>query len=1348
MKTLVTAEMVSTLRYRMVIVTPEKNQTMIRIIPFRRCRLTLAATLTATFLCSSALADFIISEFLASNSGLTFVDEDNDASDWIEIHNTGGQSASLSGYTLTDDASNLGQWTFPDISIPADGYLVLFASGKDRIAVPGTLHTTFKLGAGGEYLALVDPQETIVSAFAPKFPEQERDISFGVGSDGITRGYFNNPTPGAANPVPSGGGVTDTNFSVQRGLYSAPVSLEITNLTAGSTIRYTTDGSTPTISNGTTYTTPISITGTTVIRAAAFKTGLLPSNVDTQTYLFPSDVRTQFADGSAPAGWPSSSVNGQVYDYGMDPEITGRYSALEMENALKAIPSVMLTTDLENLTGAASGIYSNPQQHGSDWERATHMEIIGEGMEIPVNIRCGLRIRGGASRAPSNPKHSFRVFFDSDYGNPSLKHPLFETEGVDEFRKIDFRTAQNYSWSKDGDITNTTFLRDVLIRDLQAASGQPYTRSRYYHLYLNGVYWGLYMTQERAEANWGESYLGGNDNEFDTLKSGGNSFDYNTEATDGDLNGAWEDLWLLARQQNSNPTTARYLQMQGLNAARQPDATLPRLLDADNLIDYMMVIGYSGAFDNSLSSFVGASNNWYSVRNPVSNDRGFVHLLHDAEHSLGAGGSRWTSSNDRINTVNGAADRNRFDKSNPQFIHMDLAESTPEYRLRFADRARAALFNDGYLTRTRVLNSLEKRRQTVDQVIIAESARWGDAKRTNPADKENWESAVTSLQNLIDTRNEVFVGHLRLGGLYPDTDAPDFSPFSDFILAGTPVNIASPAGIIYYTTDGSDPRQANGTPGSTAQTFSESPASLLIPKNSNWVFNDTGADLGSSNLVAGASGYDSQNWKHPAFSESSWSSGAGILGFGTLSNDENAVTTRMGSESTGNGSNPTTSYLRHKFDVTDLTSASSLRGTLLADDGVIIYINGREVFRKNMPSGLVSSETFATTSVNNSDEITYFPFSIEASSLVEGENVIAVELHQVNANSSDLGFDLTLSKASLPNVVVNSSTHLKARVLNGNEWSALTEKYYSTGEIPQPSDLIVSEVHYHPANPSTAAELAVSADDSDFEFIEITNISSKNLELRGSSLAEQVISDHLEGVRFVFPDGAILAPGKRISIVANRNAFSARYPGTSMEGIGGEYTGNLGNSGEWLQLRNSLGTVLASFRYNDVDPWPTAADGDGMSLQLANLNRNVDYSDPAQWLAITQGGSPSVVGPGLFTGAPGADLDGDGIPAILEYFSGTSDEAGGEGYFPLLWLEPKTNGNHIRYRFVRDPEAINLDWGFQQAGDLSNWNIPFPGATMIGRTSLPNGLLQETYEFNEPETSERSFVRQRVQPAD
>ncbi|MHC4736084.1 MAG: lamin tail domain-containing protein, partial [Planctomycetota bacterium] len=348
--------------------------------------------------------------------------------------------------------------------------------------------------------------------------------------------YFTTPTPGAFNITGAEDIVSDVWFSHKRGFYDAPFQLMLSTAMNDAEICYTLDGSRPTITHGITYTGLLDVNETTTIRAAAVKPGWLNSPVETHTYVFLDDVVTQSPNGEAPGpGWPPGSVNGQIFDYGMDPNIVndGTWGP-QLEEALTSIPTMSIVIDLNDLFDPATGIYVNAGAHGRAWERPASLELLyppnlqGPGFPdlawirdangaviwgLPLDMRdgfqvnTGLRIRGGYSRNDNNPKHAFRLFFRGEYGAGKLNYPLFGSEGVDSFNKVDLRTAQNYSWSYGGDSSNT-MCREVWARDSQGLTGQAYTRSRYYHLYINGHYWGLFQTQERAEASHAASYLG------------------------------------------------------------------------------------------------------------------------------------------------------------------------------------------------------------------------------------------------------------------------------------------------------------------------------------------------------------------------------------------------------------------------------------------------------------------------------------------------------------------------------------------------------------------------------------------------------------------------------------------------------------------------------------------------------------------------------------------------------------------------------------------------------------------------------------------------------------------------
>jgi hypothetical protein len=719
--------------------------------------------------------------------------------DWVEIHNRQPRPLDLGGLHLTDDPTDPMRWAFPPGTvIPANGYLVVFASGLD-IADPardelGLLHTNFRLGSGGEYLALTNLDGAVISAFVPQFASQATNISYGW--DGQSLRYFTEVTPAAANGqglIGLTGGVT---MSAPHGFFTDSFSLSMESSDPAATIRFTTDGSEPTESNGTEYQSPITIASTTVVRAAAFRPEYVRSPVTTQTYLFLGDVVRQSPDGAAPAGWPDGPLRGQVFDYGMDPEIVDDATwGPQLIGALQAIPSISLVTEQAHLTDPQAGIYVNASQDGRAWERPASFEVIQPNGVAGLQIDAGLRIRGGFSRGGFNPKHSFRLFFRDEYGG-TLDVPMFGDEGVDSFENLDLRTAQNYAWSNDtfNDQTRNSFLRDVFSRDLQRQQGQPYTRSRYYHLYLNGQYWGLYQTEERPEASFAESYLGGNEDNYDVIKASGGTL----EATDGVLD-RWTELWQLA---NAGFTTLEeYFRIQGRNADGSENPDLPVHIRSDALIDFMINVMFTGNEDMPTTLGSGdRPNNFYAIRDPNTRD-GWQLIAHDNEHNM--------LNINYDHTRDSGAGRTAA-TFNPKYLHQQLDEFS-EYQIEFADRVQQLFFNNGPLTPENAQQLMQSRADQIDQAIIAESARWGDQHNEPPLTKNTWQAEVDWLLNtFLARRRDIVMDQLKGKGLYPMIDAPSFNQHGGTVDRGFVLDISAPQGTIWYTLDGSDPRMIGG----------------------------------------------------------------------------------------------------------------------------------------------------------------------------------------------------------------------------------------------------------------------------------------------------------------------------------------------------------------------------------------------------------------------------------------------------------------------------------------------------------------------------------------------------------
>jgi hypothetical protein len=242
------------------------------------------ANWTFNFDPNAPVPGIMISEFMADNHD-TLNDEDGDHSDWIEIFNPTEEPADLTGWFLSNDPDNLAEWKLPSVSLDANSYLVIFASGKDRRNPASKLHTNFKLSKDGDFLALLDSRTNVVSSFAPQYPPQEEDISYGRdrGNESIL-GYFTSPTPGGPN-VPGGPGfASEVKFSRTGGTFTQAFQLTLTAASSNAVIHYVIGTNLPTEASSV-YTGPILVNQTCEVRARAFETGLLPGKPRSENYV-------------------------------------------------------------------------------------------------------------------------------------------------------------------------------------------------------------------------------------------------------------------------------------------------------------------------------------------------------------------------------------------------------------------------------------------------------------------------------------------------------------------------------------------------------------------------------------------------------------------------------------------------------------------------------------------------------------------------------------------------------------------------------------------------------------------------------------------------------------------------------------------------------------------------------------------------------------------------------------------------------------------------------------------------------------------------------------------------------
>lgn len=643
----------------------------------------------------------------------------------------------------------------------------------------------------------------------------QAELQAELGTDAPWR-YFWPPTPGQPNGEGYLGFVADTRFSVNRGFYDVPFQVAITSATAGASVYWTTNGSTPSPTNGFLFDTPIPVGQTLALRAVAYAPDLIPTEVETHSYLFLQQVLSQ---PSSLPDYPATWQGSYPADYGMDPNVVNHlvYGAT-ISNDLRSLPSLSVVLSHTDLWGATLGIYNHSTSMGPTWERPASIELIHPDSSTEFAVNCGIEIHGGASRDNARtPKHSLGLSFKSTYGPARLRYGWFDGP-VRNFDTIILRgLGFGDAWpSRYSDTTSTniggttirglryrpenaTYLKDTWIKETFREMGHLATRSTFAHLYLNGLYWGLINPSERIDASFAASHLGGREMDWDVM-AGDESYSV-AELRDG-LRYDWDQL--IAQIRAGVTTEASY------------QAVLDKV-DVVNLIDYMMVHGVAEMEDWPF-------HNWYSAHRRETNGlpgTKWVFLPWDQEIGMDRFVRR-----DRVIGLGSSSSNNT-----PGEIYTAL-RAYPEFRRLYGDRVQKHMFNGGALAASNSIARFERLGARIFQALVPESARWGDARAftigANPGTGQTFtrdEWWVPELQqiysNYFGNLHELYISNFQAHGLYPLTGAPEFSQFGGAVPAGFALTMTqtNTTGSIYYTMDGSDPREygtANVAPGAQA----------------------------------------------------------------------------------------------------------------------------------------------------------------------------------------------------------------------------------------------------------------------------------------------------------------------------------------------------------------------------------------------------------------------------------------------------------------------------------------------------------------------------------------------------
>ncbi len=680
----------------------------------------------------------VINEIQSSNA-TTIADEDGDYEDWIELYNGTDTAINLAGYYLSDNINNLQMWIFPEVIIEPQGFIIVFASGKNRVN-SSSLHTNFSIDRSGEAIAL-SYNNQIIDYFAPVILLS--DISYGRYPDGsINTYYFHDPSPNAPNSENRFTEVlSPVIFSHSGGFYTGEFFLELNHPDPDVTIIYTIDGSEPDINNldGTTYlyknkyafypheelgelledsfhsyiyngeilisdrsnqpdklakksTTvhdmfyePVSpVFKSTPIRAIAYKEGSHKSAVKTHTFFVSPQGREKYPI-------PVIAINlseNALFDY---------------ENGIYTAGIDADTWRLDNPDLTYKWMFEgNFHRRGDNAEFPANFEFFNMSSEYAnLNQSVGLRLHGNATR--SFQMKSLRLYARSAYENNYMNHPFFPNNNISSFKRLILRNSGNDFPSKiwEPGFYSRTLLRDAAIQSMVRhlnIDTQDYLATV---VFINGEFWGIHNLRERFDKYYLHNKYGVETDAIDlitglyTVKEGSNIHFLETYDFIKD---------------NPMETDANY------NFIKQR-------IDIENFIDYQIVNIYS---DNT--DWPGNNIDFWRTNNPdTSENAKYGHdgkwrwMLYDTDFGFGL----WGADNAYLNnTLEFATAEDGPSWPNPPAATLLLRKllENNEFKQSFIDRF------EYHLTITfeeeRVLNIIDSLANIIEPIITEHSHRW------------------------------------------------------------------------------------------------------------------------------------------------------------------------------------------------------------------------------------------------------------------------------------------------------------------------------------------------------------------------------------------------------------------------------------------------------------------------------------------------------------------------------------------------------------------------------------------------------------------------------------------------
>jgi hypothetical protein len=708
-----------------------------------------------------------------------------------------------------------------------------------------------------------------------------------------------------------------------------------------------------------------------------------------------------------------------------------------MEDREFSIPIVSVSLDPRYLNDDSIGIYVEgkngipgggmtiPVNWNQNWFRHADFEYFKPDGEKMFDQSLDLRVYGNWSRR--KPQKSFALKARDKYGKNHIDHKIFPNKNIYRYGGFLLRNA--------GTDWNVSHFRDALMHkisigqlDLEYQDYQPVV------LYLNGEYWGIQNLREKIDGDYFESNFDIDADKIDLLEG-------RNEAELGSRE--HYDLYLdsLKDIDRNDPKAIKFVE---------------RHLDVQNYINYMVHNIYCVNTD-------WPGNNLKFWRDRTGNGK-FRFMLWDMDLGLGMYPAEGDWNHLTLDYVTDAESTNSHNKP-WSTLHLRLLLEIPVFKHRFIQTMLTSLQTTYDSHRlNKIIDEFER---GIEDEMPYHKKKWGGS-------VEDWRTQIQRIRTFNNQRNAFLQQHTieffnlknqvavnvtatpenggsyQLNGIETNKGLMNALYFKGLAFAAT----AKPND--GYIFKGWKVRKKNAS------------VKKVIPTNDEWRYHDKGV-------------LPALDWTSTNFDDADWSAGEGQLGYGD--GDEQTKLNYGASLS----NKYTAYYFRKHIDVADINDIEDIAASMHYDDGAVVYVNGIEVARVNMPTGTIDYSTLASSSISIARDMA---FSIDKSVFVNGKNVIAVEIHQGTLTSSDLSFDFELSWSEIGEM---TTTAVSSARIEGVAYSDVTLE----AEFQQISGLVINE--FSSAN-STLEDEHGDTDD----WIELYNAGSEPVSLDGLYITDDL----------------------------------------------------------------------------------------------------------------------------------------------------------------------------------------------------------------------------------------------------